>query len=321
MPDPSARLLQLLGIMMIPREWSATDLAGRLGVTPRTVRSDIARLRNLGYPVNATRGRSGGYRLAAGAELPPLMLDDDEGVAVAIGLGLAVSGVLPGIEQAALSALAKVEQVMPNKLRSRIASLRLHLTRIPHDHPEPHVSLDHLEALARACAAGEVVRFDYRSHDGTASERRAEPHHVVSWGRRWYLVGWDRERGDWRTYRVDRIVALVVTGFRFEARDLGESVTEYVARGASSAAWRHRADIRIDAPASAVLERVNPAVGMVEVIDEHTSVLHTGADSIETLAVYVGMLGLDFTVDGPSELLDRLAELSDRYARAIQAPA
>jgi predicted DNA-binding transcriptional regulator YafY len=317
MLETSARLLRLLSLLQARRDWSGAALAERLGVSERTVRRDVDRLRDLGYPVHATRGTDGGYRLGAGAAMPPLLLDDDEAVAVAVGLRTAAGGTVAGIEDTSVRALAKLEQVLPVRLRHRVNALQTYTVPVPADRPGPTVDPAVLTALAAACRDAERLRFDYRGHDGSASVRAVEPHCLVSWGRRWYLVAWDVDRHDWRTFRVDRIAPRTPTGPRFPPREGPEGgAAAHVARGVSSAAWRYRARVLVHAPAEVVTERINPAVGVVEAVDEHTCVLNTGADSLHTLTVYLGMLDLDFKVTEPAELVTHLRALTARYARA-----
>ncbi|WP_405998570.1 helix-turn-helix transcriptional regulator [Streptomyces sp. NBC_00829] len=318
MLETSARLLRLLSLLQTAREWPGAELAERLGVSGRTVRNDIDRLRELGYPVDATRGPAGGYRLVAGTAMPPLLLDDEEAVAVTIALRTVAQGALSGTEETSLRALAKLEQVLPARLRRRVRTLQTYTVPVPPDRPQPALDADVLTTLTAACRDREVLRFDYRDHRGAATRRTAEPHRVVNWGRRWYLVAWDVARDDWRTFRVDRIEPRTPTGPRFTPRTLPNDgdVAAYVARNVSAAAWRHRARVRVHAPAEAVAERINPAVGVVEAVDESTCVLDTGADSLETLGVHLGMLGYDFDVTGPPELLGHLRELAARYGRS-----
>ncbi len=335
MRETSARLLKLLSLLQARRDWSGADLAVRLGVSERTVRRDVERLRDIGYPVHATRGTDGGYRLGAGAAMPPLLLDDDEAVAVAIGLRTATRNPISGIEETSLRALAKLEQVLPSRLRLRVSSVAEYTVPVPPDPPAPSVDdgsssaasqasgpgtvdASVLSTLAAACRANERLRFDYRSHDGASSLRSVEPHRLVVWGRRWYLVAWDVERADWRTFRVDRVAPRTATGPRFAPRELpeGGDVAAYVARGVSAAAFRFRARVTVHASAATVAARITPAVGVVEVIDDHSCVLVTGADRVETVAVYLGLLGTDFRVTDPPELVAELRTLSDRYRRA-----
>ncbi|WP_030454745.1 helix-turn-helix transcriptional regulator [Herbidospora cretacea] len=317
MLETSARLLRLLSLLQARRDWPGRDLADRLGVSDRTVRRDVERLRELGYPVHASRGTDGGYRLGAGTAMPPLLLDDEEAVAVAIGLRTAVGG----MEEPSARALTKLEQVLPSRLRHRVDALRTSTEPVPSDRPGPAVDAAVLSALATACRNRERLRFDYRGHDGTSTLRAVEPYRIVSWGRRWYLVAWDVDRDDWRTFRADRITPRTPTGHRFPPREPPEGgAAAYVARGVSSAAWRHRARIVVHAPADVVTERINPAVGVVEAVDEEMCVLDTGAESIQTLAVHLGLLDVDFEVSGPPELIEYLHVLAGRFARATGAP-
>jgi predicted DNA-binding transcriptional regulator YafY len=317
MLETSARLLRLLSLLQTPREWSGSELSERLDVTTRTVRNDVERLRNLGYPVNATRGAAGGYRLGAGASLPPLLLDDEEAVAVAVGLRTAAVGSVAGIEESSLRALAKLEQVLPSRLRRRVNTLQTYTIPVPPDRQGPKVSADTLTAISAACRDRERLRFDYQSHEGTTSRRDVEPYRLVNWGRRWYLVAWDTQRQDWRTYRVDRIQPRTPTGPRFTPRELpDDDLASYVSRGVSAAAWRYRARVTVHAPAEVIADRLPAAVGPVEAIDETTCVVHTGADNVETLALWLGMLGADFNVTNSPELADHFRVLADRYRRA-----
>ncbi len=316
MLETSARLLRLLSLLQARRDWPGAALADRLGVSERTVRRDVDRLRELGYPVESTRGTDGGYRLVAGTAMPPLLLDDDEAVAAAIGLRAAAG--VAGVEEAAERAAAKLEQVLPSRLRRRVGALQTHSEPVPPDRPGPAIDPAVLGVLAGACRDRERLRFDYRAHDGSSGVRIVEPYRLVSWGRRWYLVAWDTGRDDWRTFRVDRIAPRTPTGPRFPPRDPPEGgAAAYVARGVSAAAWRHHARVLVHAPAEVVAQRINPAVGVVEDVDGRTCVLVTGADTPNTLAVHLGLLDLDFEVTGPPELVDHLRTLTVRYARAV----
>jgi predicted DNA-binding transcriptional regulator YafY len=321
--ETSARLLKLLSLLQARRDWSGADLAAWLKVSERTVRRDVGRLRDLGYPVHASRGTDGGYRLGAGAAMPPLLLDDEEAVAVAVGLRTAARSPVTGIEETSVRALAKLENVLPARLRRRVSAVADYTVPIPPDSPAPAVDPMVLITLASACRDHEQLRFDYRSHDGTSTIRSVEPHRLVSWGRKWYLVAWDTDRGDWRTFRVDRIEPRTPAGPGFTPRELpeGGDVAAYVARGVSSSGFRFQARVTVHAPAAVVAARINPAVGTVEPIDEHSCVLVTGADSVETVAVYIGLLDLDFNVSEPPELVARLQTLADRYHRACSAAA
>jgi len=318
MLETSARLLRLLSLLQTPREWTGAELGERLGVSPRTVRNDVDKLRELGYPVLATRGSGGGYRLGAGAAMPPLLLDDEEAVAVAVGLRTVATGAIAGIEEASLRALAKLEQVLPSRLRARVGGLRSIITPVPFASAAPVVDPDVLTAVATACRARERLRFSYLSHDGLASEREAEPYQLVNWGRRWYLVAFDVGRADWRTFRVDRITPRTPGGGRFTPRPLPASdLADWVARRVATGAWQYRARITVHAPAPAVEARIGPYVGTVTSTGDEVCLLDTGSDSLETMAVYLGLLGFDFRVESPPELTEHIRALTDRYRRAV----
>ncbi len=316
MLETSARLLRLLSLLQTRKDWSGAELAQRLGVTDRTVRRDVDKLRSLGYPVNASTGVAGGYQLGAGAALPPLLLDDDEAVAVAIGLRTAAAGAVTGIEETSVRALAKLEQVLPHRLRRRVAALLDYTVRISVQ-GGPTVAPEVLTTIANACRDHERLRLDYTDHHDTASVRVVEPDRLVNWGRRWYLVAWDTDRADWRTFRVDRITPRGPSGPRFVPRDPPyEDIASYVSHRVSSSAWRQRARVLLHAPAEVVAERINSAVGVIEAVDEHSCVLVTGASSVESLAVHLGLVDVDFEVTEPPELVARVRLLAERYRRA-----
>jgi predicted DNA-binding transcriptional regulator YafY len=320
MLETSGRLLRLLSLLQARRDWSGAELADRLGVSPRTVRRDVERLRDLGYPVHATRGVAGGYRLGAGAALPPLLLEDEEAVAVAVGLRTAASGgVVAGIEETSVRALAKLEQVLPSRLRHRVNAVAAYTVTVPMATAGPTVDVEVLTAVAAACRDHDLLRFDYEDRAGATSLRTTEPHRLVCWGRRWYLLAWDTERAGWRTFRVDRVRPRIPTGPRFAPRDPpDDDLAAYIARGVWSASWRHRARVRLHAPAEVIAQRIPPGVGLLEAVGKDRCLLHTGAETLETLAVHLGMLGADFEVDEPPELVDHLRMLADRYRRATR---
>lgn len=315
MLETSARLLRLLSLFQTRRDWTGPDLAERLGVTTRTIRNDVERLRTLGYPVHSTPGVAGGYRLGAGAALPPLLLDDEEAVAVAVGLRTAAGGSVAGIAETSVRALAKLEQVLPSRLRRRVNALQIFTLPIPGSGPtvDPQV----LTAVACACRDHERLRFDYRDFEGTASLRIVEPHRLVHTRGRWYLVAWDTDRQDWRTFRVDRVEPRTPTGPRFTPRPLpGDGdFAAYVTKGLGSAMWRFRARVRVHAPAAAIAGRLPAAVG-VEAVDDQTCVIDAGADTPGMLAHYIGLLDVDFEVIEPPELVEHVRRLSERYQRA-----
>ena len=216
MVGTSARLLRLLSLLQARRSWTGAELTSRLDVTPRTLRRDVDRLRSLGYPVASTAGVGGGYRFGAGTDLPPLLLDDQEALAVALGLRAAAAGAIAGLEDATLGALAKLDQVMPARLRRRVSAL--HGAIVPLPHRGPAVDVATLALLAGACRDAERLRFEYRGRDAEATRRRVEPAGLVSAGFRWYLVAWDLDRADWRTFRVDRIAGKPARGETFTPR-------------------------------------------------------------------------------------------------------
>jgi predicted DNA-binding transcriptional regulator YafY len=315
----SARLLRLLSRLQARADWSGAELADELGVTTRTVRNDIQRLRDLGYPVHASPGVGGGYRLGAGAALPPLLLDDEEAVAVAVGLRTAAGGGVTDIQETSIRALAKLEQVLPSRLRHRVQALQAATVEVPAP-GRPTVDAVVLTALAAACRDHQRLRFDYRDHDGSTGVRSVEPHRLVHDRGRWYLVAWDSDRADWRTFRADRIQPRIPTGPRFVPRvPPGGDVVTYLQRGVGSATWRYRARVKVHAPATVVAGRLPPAV-LVDAVDEHTCIIDAGSDTPQMLAVYLGMLDVDFEVDGPPELVEQLATLAARYRRAITRP-
>jgi predicted DNA-binding transcriptional regulator YafY len=303
-------------LLQTPRHWTGGELADRLEVSQRTIRNDIDRLRALGYPVHATRGSVGGYRLEAGATLPPLLLDDEEAVAVAIGLGTATGGAVTGIEETSLRALAKLEQVLPPRLRSRVSTLQavtLHVRRPGGATVDPTLLTD----LARVCRDHSRLRFDYSDRRGAATQRRVEPYRIVNAGQRWYLVAWDIDREDWRTFRVDRIVPGMSPGPRFAPRPLSDADVEaLVSRGVPPTSRQYQARITVHAPAAELADRIGPWIGTLTAVDDRSCILDTGADSLDMLAVYLGLLGVDFTVTEPQELVERVHLLADRYSRA-----
>jgi predicted DNA-binding transcriptional regulator YafY len=316
--ETSARLLRLLSLLQARPDWSGPELADRLGVTTRTVRNDVERLRRLGYPVHASPGAAGGYRLGAGAALPPLLLDDDEAVAVAVGLRTAAHGSVTGIEETSLRALAKLEQLLPSRLRQRVRALQASTVEVPS--AGPTVDAELLAAIAAACRDHLGLRFDYRNHDGSASLRAVEPHRLVHDRGRWYLVGWDSDRRDWRTFRADRIRLRTPGGPRFAPRrPPGGDVVTWLLRGVGSATWRYRARVKVHAAAEAIAGRLPPAV-VVEAVDERSCYVDVGSDSPGMLALYLGMLDADFEVGDAPELAAQLAVLADRYRRAIGPP-
>jgi predicted DNA-binding transcriptional regulator YafY len=317
--ETSARLLRLLSLLQTHRDWSGAALAERLGVTTRTVRRDVDRLRQLGYPVHALQGTAG-YRLGAGAALPPLILDDDEAVAVAVGLRTATAGSVTGIEETSLRALAKLEQVLPSRLRYRVQTLQQATVRAG-SAPGPQVSADALMAIADACRRSERLRFDYTSPQGERSVRSVEPHRLVSFGRHWYLVAWDAERQDWRTFRVDRLSPRTPTGPRFTPRDPPDGdVVAYLSHQLSARTWPYRATVHVHEPASSISARIWPGMGAVQPVDERSCSVHVGAGAVSALVWMITSLDADFTlVDGPAELADAFRAQARRCRNAVSS--
>ncbi|MCD4852780.1 WYL domain-containing protein [Arthrobacter sp. AK01] len=314
MSSTAERLLALLSLLQSRPDWTGTELAHRLGISTRTVRKDIDRLRELGYPVDATRGTTGGYRLGAGGKLPPLLLDDEEAVAVAIGLRTATG--IAGIAESSARALAKLEQVLPSRLRPTVTALS-NVDRAPEnngtDAEDPEVNHAVLAAIAAAIRDVEWFRFDDRG-----TPRLVEPYRLLSWQRRWYLVGRDPASDEWGVFRADWIEPRMRTRRRFSPLPLpGGDYTAFAMQSIAASGWKVHARLRVAAPAEAVLARINHAVGVVESISDTESVLVTGADSLETIAAYIGMLGMDFTVESPAALVPHLRHLADVYLRAI----
>ncbi|MFE2037528.1 helix-turn-helix transcriptional regulator [Streptomyces scopuliridis] len=327
MPKTSARLLSLLSLLQARRDWPGALLAERLDISPRTVRRDVDRLRELGYPIVAFKGPDGGYRLDAGAELPPLLFDDEQAVALAVALQIAsTSGA--GIEEAAVRALNTVRQVMPARLRRRIDTLQVTAVERPAMRPNPQVDSGVLLTLSAAVHAREVLRFDYTpasppeaSDDDRAEPppRRAQPHHLVTWGGRWYLVAWDLDREDWRVFRADRINPRTPTGPRFTPRELpGGNVAAFVTgrfRGADgSGDWPCRGEVILGLSAAAVSRYTHD--GVVEELGPDRCRLVLGSWSWPGLAAAIGRFDADIEVVGPAELKDAFAHLARRYADA-----
>ncbi|MFB6816917.1 helix-turn-helix transcriptional regulator [Streptomyces sp. NPDC056347] len=318
MLETSARLLRLLSLLQAHREWSGADLADRLRVTPRTVRRDIDKLRELGYPVNASPGTGGGYQLGSGARLPPLLLDDEEAVAVAVGLRTAAGHGVEGIGETSVRALAKLEQVLPDRLRRRVNALNTFTVPMLRGPGGPVADAGVLTELAGACRDAERLRFAYRDHSGSVSRRVVEPHRLVCTERRWYLVAWDLDRADWRTFRADRITPTPPHGPRFVPREgPAEDLAAYVSEGVAVQAYPTRAVIRLKAGFARATERIPPSAGVLEEVDADTCLLHTGAHGVEVMIIHVMMMGFDFEVVDPPELQDAIRVLRDRLSRAL----
>ena len=316
MLETSARLLRLLSLLQMHRDWTGTQLAEELAITPRTVRRDVDKLRSLGYPVNAAPGVAGGYRLGAGSELPPLLLDDDEAVAVAVGLRTAASGSsVGGIEESSLRALAKLDQVLPPALRRRVGAVHQYTVPVPGWGPE--VDAEALSTIAGACRDRLELRFGYGTHDGTQSRRLVEPHRMVHLYGRWYLVAFDRTREDWRTFRVDRITSKLAVGRRVGRRDPPDAdLAAYVLRQVSRTRSRYQARVRLHAPIADVEDKVPSRVGTLTAIDEECCLLEVEAGWMAGLALHVASSGVVFSVLDPPEFAEQVRALGERFSRA-----
>ncbi|MFI6547141.1 helix-turn-helix transcriptional regulator [Streptomyces prunicolor] len=315
--DTPARLLQLLSLLQTPREWPGGELADRLGVSRRTVRRDIDRLRELGYPVQATLGSDGGYRLVAGKAMPPLVLDDEEAVAIAVGLRAGAGHAVEGVDEASVRALAKLEQVLPSRLRHRVATLQAATTPLTSG-DGASIAPETLTVMASTVAGQERLRFAYRAKDGTESRRLTEPYRLVSTGQRWYLVAYDLDREDWRTFRVDRVSQPFATGSRFTPRELPTgSAAEYLRQSMYRRQETYEYVVTFAAPADAIAARIPAWLGTPEPLDADTCRLRaTTGDAVHWLAVRLAMLGCEFTVQEPEELVWYVRELGERLTRA-----
>lgn len=349
MTDTPARLLKLLSLLQTPREWPGGELADRLDVSPRTIRRDIDRLRDLGYPVEASRGSVGGYRLVAGAAMPPLLLDDEEAVAIAVGLRAGAGHAIEGVDEASVRALAKLEQVLPSRLRHRVSALQnatVALTRGDGSTIDPRT----LTTLASAVTGRERLRFAYLSGDGTPSKRLVEPCRLVSAGQRWYLVAYDLGREDWRTFRVDRVGEPYATGARFAPRPLpvegppdapaagpdgardgsgsgsgkaygsgGGDAAVFLARSMRRMQPELRLDVRFSAPAEFVAARLPAHLGAPEPDGEGGCRLRSSCtDSLEWVALRLALVDCEFSAQGPPQLVEYLADLGSRLTRAAR---
>ena len=315
MSGTSSRLLELLSLLQARRDWPGAELAERLDVSGRTIRRDVERLRDLGYPVDSLTGPAGCYRLRAGTAMPPLLLDEDEAIAIAVGLRTAARASVTGIEESSVRALVKLEQILPAHLRRRVSALASATTAPAVTGPT--VDPAHLMVIAGACRDSECLRFDYRRRDGSDTRRNVEPHSLVNLGRRWYLVAWDRGRDDWRTFRIDRLDRPAPTGARFTARKLpAKNASAYVERSISGAPGRFDSRVTVHASAEDMASRVPPYWGTFMPIDAHSCEYRAGDHDLGWLAMRIAMLGVDVEVHEPPELIDHLQALARRLRRA-----
>ena len=321
MSETTSRALELLALLQTHRHWPSRELAERLEVTGRTLRRDIDRLRTLGYRVTATRGSIGGYQLEAGSELPPLLLDDEEAVAMAIGLRSYATEGIAGGEVTALTALAKLEQLLPPELRRRVNALSAHVTPLRRDVPQ--VSAELLGQLALVCRDRERIRFHYESRDGSETDRLVEPHSIVSSSRHWFLVAWDLTRADWRTFRIDRISRFFDTRVRFEPRDLpADDAAEFISAAVSQLTEiRQHADVIMELPLDAMRARFGPWAEGAEAVDDSHTRWPIGGEFFEVLVSALAWIeaGVDYRIEGNPDFAAYLEETAKRMLRAATA--
>jgi len=314
MLETSARLLRLLTLLQSRRHWSGEALSEHLGIDRRTVRRDVERLRELGYPVEASSGLGGGYQLGQGSEMPPVLLDDDEAVVVAVALRAASSSI-GGMEETAAALLAKLEQLLPARLRKRIGALDGVMSALPLQ--GPRASADIITELAGACRDSETLELPYRDRKDAETRRKVEPLHLVHAVRRWYLVAWDLDRADFRTFRVDRMGKPKRTGSRFVPRTLPAPLPEYMARALTSLPQRFQMRVRLEGSAQALAKKIPGWVGLLEPRDGTHCVLHTAADSMEYLATNLVMCGVPFELEEAPAFLTELRETIERVRSAL----
>ena len=314
MGDTTARALRLLSLLQARRWWTGAELRARLEVSERSLRRDVERLRALGYPIEATPGPAGGYRLGAGAEMPPLLLDEEEAVAMAVGLRTAALGGIAGMEDASVRALAKLEQVVPPRVWHDVALFRS--LPVADGGSQPQAEVGPLLTVARACRDGERIRFHYRSRQGEETERHVEPHHLVMVYRRWYLLAFDRDRDDWRTFRVDRMGETWATGMRFHAREVpGGDPEQFVSSRLGEGEYRYAARVLCDSAPEDVARLVSQGGGTVEETEAGT-VVELRGDSLEWLAFRLLWMGAEFRVLEPAELSEVVGKMGARLQRA-----
>ncbi|GAB3525651.1 helix-turn-helix transcriptional regulator [Arthrobacter monumenti] len=315
MLETSARLLQLLSLLQVRKEWTGAALAGRMAVTERTVRRDIGKLRTLGYPISASPGVAGGYQLGAGAQLPPLLLDDGEALAVALGLAAVASGPVAGIGEASVRALAKLEQVLPPRLRTRFAALKGSVSTLAP--PTTPVNPDCLTAISGAISDSRTVAFTYSGYDGNTTRRLVEPYRLVDTGRRWYLVAWDTMREDWRTFRVDRISSPPSERGRYQPRALpAKDLAEYVQRSITRSPYRYDVVVRLHAPLARIAESVGPSIAQLEADGADCTILRAGWDSLDIPLVHLAALDVDFEILEPAEMREEALLMAERLQGA-----
>jgi predicted DNA-binding transcriptional regulator YafY len=312
----SARALRLLSMLQVRREWSGEELSDRLEVDVRTIRRDVDRLRELGYTIDASAGRGGGYRLGAGAATPPLLLDDDEAVAVAVALG-AAAGTTTGSDDVALRVLAKLDQLLPRRLRRRLSALPAVTVSLAN--PQGATSLSVLATIAAACRDQVIISFSYVDNRSRVTRRTVEPMRLVHTGRRWYLAAWDIERADWRTFRVDRVQAQprLTHGARFDPRQPPEDFATLVSRSIAASPYRHQVRLRVKGSMAEIRRRVPASIGVLEPLEDGYCALTTGGETCEGIVALIVWAGVEFTLLEPRELEEPLRAVVDRLQRGI----
>jgi predicted DNA-binding transcriptional regulator YafY len=313
MSDPAVRLLRLLGLLQRRPRWSGAELAESLGVDPRSIRRDVDRLRSLGYHIEGTPGATGGYRLTGGNEVPPMLFEDDEAMAIAVVLGLTAGAAVPGVERGTLSALSKLDRLLPPRLRTQLRALRAATVSLVAS--TEAVSTESLIGLAQACDNHLLASFAYCAYDGRLSERRVEPHRLVATDRRWYLVAYDLDRLDWRTFRVDRTSEVSMVGHTFDPRPLADPAG-MVAEAISTRPYEHRALVRLETSVEEAARRITPYEGVVGSSAEHGTTVELGGDDFDWLAGYLVGLGFTFEVIEPVALRAHVAAVGLRLAQA-----
>ena len=319
-PTTTGRVLQLLGLLQSRRVWSGDELAERLGVTGRSVRRDVERLRDLGYPVHASKGHGGGYQLGAGAALPPLLLDPDEAVAMAVCLRVAAGGSVAGVGESALRALTKLDQVMPSRLRSQVAAVHDATTTLMTGQSDELVDPDVLMTLARASRDHEHVNAGYVDRAGNTTQRRLEPYQLVTTGRRWYLLCFDRDRDDWRSLRLDRMADVVARGTTFRPREAPDAA-RYVRRAITASPYRYVARVRYQASKEVVAQSFSDASADIEVDGPHTCIVTMGGDDPVRMVPWLALPGVEFEVLEPPEIAAAVRDVAERLMRAGTNPA
>lgn len=318
MLETSARLLRLLALLQVRRDWTGAELASRLDVTTRTIRNDVDRLRRLGYPVEASPGVTGGYRLGESATMPPMLLDDDEAVAIAIALRSAAAASAEGLGEASIRALLKIQRILPPRLRERLESFRVAAIAMPGG--GPHVDPDVLVTVAAAIRNTERIRFDYEAHSGSITPRDVEPYRLIAGGSRWYLFAWDVDRDAWRTFRADRMSLRIPVGPRFAPKPLppDDVIAHHVSAGIGRATWRYRARVIVHASSDHVRRRI-PVPLTIKPLGADSCEIVVGSDDPQMLALHLGMLDAEFDVTDAPELVTALRELAARFERAAGA--